>query len=355
MTSRRGGERRVESGGAGHSPACGLAVRAAFRCSASMRNEKLLFTNFGREAPHRRDLESADAWLARCLAPAGEPPNAAALAAPAPAARRSQSPFLDLPDFNIWRVHFDALHTLDLGIYLTVMCSVLKELLQDRAVFDGRNIGVRLKQASYTYRRWCKLHKPAAVVREFTWRWVGGRFPCISQHHCKAAAARGVMQWLCEVCQPLRATNNRLRARMLQAYLRAEAVMASGGKWLTPAEQAALAAAAEEALELNNALAARSLARGTHVYKLLPKHHVRASVRGGILTVCGCAVVRPTACSFARTTHDARKQTNRPTIHTHTQNKPTNHQTNKQTNKQRNIHTARQASRQAGRQANTRN
>lgn len=89
------------------------------------------------------------------------------------------------------------------------------------------------------------------------------------------------MQWLCDVCQPLRATtHDRLRARMLQAYLRAEAIMAAGGKWLTAAEQAALAAAAEEALELNNALAARSLARGRHVYKLLPKHHVRALALG---------------------------------------------------------------------------
>ena len=166
--------------GFGSRPADGSGSRRV-RCSASMCDEKLLFTNFGRGASHRRDLESADVWLARCLAPAGEPPNAGVLLAAAPAARRCQSPFLDLPNFNIWRVHFDALRTLDLGIYFTVMCSVLKELLGNRAVFPGPNVLVRLKQASRAYRQWCKAAKPASVVKHFTWRWVGGRFPCISQ------------------------------------------------------------------------------------------------------------------------------------------------------------------------------
>ncbi len=46
-------------------------------------------------------------------------------------------PLILIPGFCIWRVHFDIMHTLDLGIYPTVLASVMWEITQRPGVFQG--------------------------------------------------------------------------------------------------------------------------------------------------------------------------------------------------------------------------
>ncbi len=67
----------------------------------------LLFTNFSLDAEHRRTLLSHAEWLAE--------------------AREAErvSPLVDLPGFDVWKVHFDIMHTLDLGVYQVIALRIV--------------------------------------------------------------------------------------------------------------------------------------------------------------------------------------------------------------------------------------
>jgi hypothetical protein len=98
----------------------GHNVYICHRCKASREITRLLYTDFRNTARHRRTLISSTDW------------------------RRDYernplvSPLLRIPGFSVERVFFDALHTLDLGVYQTVVPSAMAEMAAAGAnVFTG--------------------------------------------------------------------------------------------------------------------------------------------------------------------------------------------------------------------------
>ena len=120
---------------------------------------------------------------------------------------RGSSPLLHLPAFNSWRVQFDCMHTVDLGVLQHAVPSALQELCAHGGHFAGRNIEQRVAAASVAYNQWCKDTQVSAKTRRITVAWVQGPWPCISQAHCKAAALRHMVDWLVLVCREASASN----------------------------------------------------------------------------------------------------------------------------------------------------
>lgn len=90
------------------------------RCKASREIKRLLYTDFRRTARHRRTVIPASIWRRD----AERQPRV--------------SPLLQIPGFSIERVFFDALHTLDLGVYQVVVPTAMAELAASGAhVFAG--------------------------------------------------------------------------------------------------------------------------------------------------------------------------------------------------------------------------
>ena len=181
---------------------------------------------------------------------------------------------LRMPAFNIWRVQFDYMHTVDLGVLQHAVPSALAELCNE--FFEGPNLEERVRAASASYNSWCVANKVESKTRRITVQWVQGPWPCISQVHCKAAALRRMVEWVMLVCQSASAANpNNMHARWRAAFFvrmyQADAVMRAHGRFLDPTASAALRKCLGEALELYGALAAS--AAQAHRWKLLPKHH----------------------------------------------------------------------------------
>jgi hypothetical protein len=98
----------------------GHNVYICHRCRASRSIGRLLYTQFGRDARHRRTLVSSADWKRD--------------------AERQPlvSPLLSIPGFDIERAFWDALHTLDLGVYQVIVPSALAELAASgQNVFRG--------------------------------------------------------------------------------------------------------------------------------------------------------------------------------------------------------------------------
>ena len=228
-------------------------------CRAHKHITRLAYTNFARQARHRRTLVSCGAWMNWML-------GAAVV-----------SPLLLIPGFCIWRVHFDVMHTLDLGVHQVTAPSAMVELI-DEQVWPGENAGERWRHAFAAYKLWCRANKIKSVARKRfdpkQWRKSKKRFPKISQKVAKAAALRSMVYWVAEVCaQHADGDHGRLRATMFAKFVEADLVMRRAGRHLSPAERERLASSMEGALVCNNALAAEAAAAGKRLWKLLPKHH----------------------------------------------------------------------------------
>jgi uncharacterized membrane protein YgcG len=92
------------------------------------------------------------------------------------------SPLLALVGFDISRVFWDALHTLELGIYQVVLPSILAELTASGStVFPGATLPLRLQRATQAYHAWARRNRVLARVKRMTPAWVQLPYPRISR------------------------------------------------------------------------------------------------------------------------------------------------------------------------------
>ena len=226
--------------------------------------ERLLYSNFARDSSLRATCVTSESWLE------------AAAADPGPV-----SPLLKIPGFCIWRVRFDIMHTLDLGILTHALPSALTELTAAADVFPANTRAKRLDLATQSYSNWCQANgiTPANRARGFGKRWCEGPYPCIGQFQAKAAAIRCMVYWFKEICDSASGTfHGRVRATMMNGFVEADEVMRGSGRHLTPEAQLKVAAAMEQALCAYNFLATEALEKGERLWKLVPKHHVMTHV-----------------------------------------------------------------------------
>ena len=237
-------------------------------CLAERRGP-LVFTDFRRHSPLRETLVADDEWLQEAQAGA------------------RVSPLVAIPGFAIWRVFFDIMHCLDLGVLQVAIPSALAELVRPEAnVWPGRRVEERLAAATAAYRAWCIRHRVGAVAKRFTRQWVAGPFPQLTQAHAKASALRSMQYWLQEVTAAHAADlRGQLRASLFAALVRADVVCRRASRHMLEGEREELAAACEEALLAYNALAAAAVEAGVPLWKVLPKHHALSHIaydNGGV-------------------------------------------------------------------------
>ena len=133
---------------------------------------------------------------------------------------RGTSPLLQMPAFNIWKVQFDCMHTVDLGVLQHAIPSALQELCASGAHFEGTTIEQRVRAASVAYKEWCSANRVSAKARRITVHWLQGPWPSISQVHCKAAALRRMVGWMAAVCGEASASNpGDMHARWRHSFL----------------------------------------------------------------------------------------------------------------------------------------
>jgi hypothetical protein len=225
-------------------------------CKAHKRIRRLLYTQFGRTAHHRRTLIDPDEWLRVALL--------ATLV----------SPVLLVPGFCILHVYFDIMHCLDLGVSQYTVPSAMFELARCNA-WPGGTLQQQFQAAYVEYRRWAKTHNVRAIVRQpfdvKAWR-KGTSFPHITQRVAKAAALRSLVYWVAEVCTRfVDDKHGKVRALLFKSHVRVDVLLRRAGRVLDPAEREQLASAVEAALLCNNWLAQATLQ--ARLWKLVPKHH----------------------------------------------------------------------------------
>ncbi len=218
------------------------------------------YSNFRSDAPHRETLTSHMAWSKRC----------AALAV--------VSPLLGISGFNIWRVQFDIMHVLDLGVLQVAVPSAMWELTDNCRVWAGASRQDRFDAAYAEYTAWCVRGKIQARVKrskKASWK-SPGEYPAITQQTAKAAALRSMMYWVSEVCDRVindDGEHGAMRAAVFLYLVKADGVCRSAGRFLTPMQREALRASTENALLAYNALADDAISEGRLLWKMLPKHH----------------------------------------------------------------------------------
>lgn len=111
---------------------------------------------------------------------------------------------LMIPGFWIYKVAFDIMHTVDLGIYQYMLPSVLWELTGTaERIFQGTTRQARFAAAYKEYRAWCKEYNILSVTKKKfhfkRFRPDGNCYPQMSQVTAKAAATRCIRQ-ICLLC-----------------------------------------------------------------------------------------------------------------------------------------------------------
>lgn len=77
--------------------------------------------------------------------------------------------------FCIWRCYFDAMRTMDLGVYQIIVCSALVEFCAASAgIFAGALLLLRLRSATAHYRQFCKRRRLEYRCRRITKAFVTG-------------------------------------------------------------------------------------------------------------------------------------------------------------------------------------
>lgn len=233
-------------------------------CAASKKNPETLYTDFRRDAGHRQTLVNPQQWLMEQLA------------------RPIHSPLLELPGFNLFRVAFDIMHCVDLGLLQSFIPSALWELTNSAApAWPGDTRTERFAAAFADYKRWCRQNNVLAGIRSTKWRPEDWRksntsYPRISQQTAKGAALRSMQYWVFQVCsrpQQLRDNHGHLRAALFSGLVQLDVLYRRASRHLTLEERTTAAEAAEQALVAANALASESLREGTKLWKLIPKCH----------------------------------------------------------------------------------
>ena len=164
----------------------GTRPRICHLCSAGKTADDTCYTNFAANAGHRATITSNNDFMASYLAAA------------------IICPLLLIPGFHIFRVFFDIMHTLDLGVFQVVMPSCLWELTSNTSIWNESTRAKRFAKAYAEYRGWCKTQKVKSVTKKRfnfkRFRPTAKSYPMMSQVTAKAAATRSMAYWIHEVC-----------------------------------------------------------------------------------------------------------------------------------------------------------
>jgi hypothetical protein len=229
-------------------------------CRAHKKVKRLIYTQFDRTAYVRRTCYSNDTFLGW---------------------HRGRNILQCIPGFDIWRCWVDAMHTIDLGILMEAVPSALCELCKDDSVWDGGCVKHRMYAAWEDYCQWCRANGCETIAPRFESVRIRSSehdYPSFTQKSAKAASSRGMQYWLAEVCAA-RADCNRTDVNLQMAGLflglaSFDITCRGAGRHPTTAEAETMADHMESALVFYNALHAGAAARGEHLWKVLPKHHM---------------------------------------------------------------------------------
>ena len=233
-------------------------------CRAHTCIHRNMYTDVRRDANWRRTLVDAFQWWIMM--------TAAVLV----------SPLLYIPGFHIYRVGFDIMHTLDLGIMQNCAASTLWELTEspaDGGIFEGQGREQRFEAAFRDYCEWVKRNRLPDRAKRFKkgqWKKKGQKYPCISQSAMKAATLRSFQYWLFEMCCKEAATRTArgvMRAAMYRGFVSADEVMRKAGKFFRPEEKEEVGKHFEQALLCYHALSEESHRQGRYLYRWTPKNH----------------------------------------------------------------------------------
>jgi hypothetical protein len=224
----------------------------------------MLYTNFRQDALHRQTLVSHNGFM-------GSYATVAAM-----------SMLFLIPGFCIWRVHFDYMHTHDLGTLQHAVPSVMRDLTdRNSIVFVGATRQQKLNDAYRKYRVWCKQTRTRSIIgKPFKEKvWCKTKYPRISQLPAKAAALRSMTYWLNTVTeQHTSCRHDATRAIMIRGFVEADRTCRRAGRFLTRQEHAKLCDNMAFALVSYNALAQESFQLGTKLYKVVPKFHAATHI-----------------------------------------------------------------------------
>lgn len=242
-------------------------------CNAHVSIQRLRYTNYRRDAQHRNTLVDAVLWWTRY------------------AAAVLVSPLIYIVGFNIWRVTFDIMHCLELGVDQYAAPSTVWELtesLEDGGIFEGNSRHERFRDLYKDYSEWVKRNNLEDKARRFNWKqWrknvneigenrLNSKYPKISQQVMKAATLRSFMYYLAEICcrpSAMRTEHGQIRAAMYREFVAADLVMRLAGKFITGDQRASLVDHFESAFTAYNALSERCRIRRQKLYKQIPKGH----------------------------------------------------------------------------------
>ena len=238
----------------------GTRPKICHLCSAGKVHDDMTYSNFASDAGHRATVTDNDDFMARYLAVA------------------MFCPLLLIPGFHIFRVFFDLMHTLDLGVFQLVMPSCLWELTAKDYVWKESTRGKRFAKAYGEYRTWCKGQKVKSITKKrFTFarfRPTAKCYPMMSQVTAKAAATRSMAYWIEELCGKYAESHHeKIRACMMHNFIKADMVCRRAGRYFTTDEHDAFKKHIEKSLRCYNELASEALAAKVLNWKIIPKFH----------------------------------------------------------------------------------
>ena len=183
-------------------------------CRAHTSISRLLYKDFRTTAHHRNTLVNSIAWWTAYTAGA------------------LVSPLVYIPGFDIWRLVFDLMHVLDLGVMQDCAASVmwtLTEAPEDGGIYAGHDRRSRFDAAYCDYVDWTRRQRLPSKARRFRQhQWCKGTdYPTISQQVMKAAQLRSFQYYLLEaVLRPAAMTTEPgcMRAAMMREFVAADAL-----------------------------------------------------------------------------------------------------------------------------------
>ena len=233
-------------------------------CRAHTTIARLRYTDFSRNAHHRNTMVDSRLWWGMY--------TSAYLVCP----------LLHVPGFNVYRIVYDIMHTMDLGILQHGAASTMWELTEpigEGGIFVGGTRQERFDAAYLHYDAWVTRNHLPGKAKKFKatqWRKNGQHFPVIHQQVMKAAVLRSFVYYLAEAsCLPSAIATDRgcTRAVMWREFAAGDVVMRGAGKFLDRDQRAALINHFENALLAYNALAVESASNNEKLYLIIPKHH----------------------------------------------------------------------------------
>ena len=164
---------------------------------------------------------------------------------------------MTIPGWHVYRVWFDAAHSLDLGWYQFICASCIIELVEEHVWAAGTR-AERFKLAYADYKAWCQNLdlSPAPEFDEKKFH-TEDKYAQLSQLMAKGAQTKHMVHWLHDVCMRPGVSNNfhgRARQALLRNIERYERIFSRNGRFINATDLSKLQQSVEDALVLYNHL-----------------------------------------------------------------------------------------------------